>query len=105
MLAPLHLRLANVRRFLDARIIKGYAEFKNSRDHVKLVAMVKKQKLPINIRFDGHSYDIILMEKNTPNARISDFYVLECGFKDVVKAIATVQEMGTPDELISFSNA
>ena len=64
------LRLANVRRFLDARIpIKLGGEFKDPNDHQRLMEMVRRQSLPCIVREEAKtSFMIVLQEQSFKSA-------------------------------------
>jgi hypothetical protein len=88
MISSLHLRLANVRRFLDKHLPDG-GDFNNDAMYQRLLKMVREWNLPVCIRVDSQNeYEAVLVEKilfNDVNLydkeNTKDFYVLGCGFK------------------------
>lgn len=88
MLAPLHLRLANVRRFLNKYLPDG-GDFNNDLLYVRLLTMIRTQRLPVCIRVDSQNeYEAVLVERVIGDdvnlydkENTKDFYVLACGFK------------------------
>ena len=93
MLAPLHLRLANLRRFLDARIPADGGAFRNINDHKKLMDMIRQQSIPVFIRSTSNNkFDAVVMEKalqtfipSDKKAETVDWYVLNDGDFDSVE--------------------
>ncbi len=99
-LSPLHLRLANVRRFLDKRIDKDTAQFGSEKDEAKFFNMINKQKLPLVCRrHPNGKYDVVLIEKKVKvTAKNSNkWYVLGVDFPSIANAIGWIN--------ISFPNA
>lgn len=86
--ASLHLRLANIRRWLDKRLPDG-GDFNDDNDYNTLLKMVKEWQLPIAIRVDSmNEYEAVLIEKLIDNnvnvydkENTKEFYVLGCGWK------------------------
>ncbi len=86
--ASLHLRLANMRRFLDKYLPDG-GDFKDNALYERCLNMVRDWCLPICIRVDSQNeYEAVLVEKLiSDNVNVydkentKDFYVLGCGFK------------------------
>lgn len=86
--SSLHLRLANMRRFLDKYLPNG-GDFNDDALYNRCLNMVRDWSLPICIRVDSQNeYEAVLIEKllfddinNYDKENTKDFYVLGCGFK------------------------
>jgi len=80
-LAPLSLRQANLRRFLNARLTLHSSPYSvlSWKDTEKLYHMMYMQELPVVSRYDNKTrkYSIVLLEKATQMVEdTKDFYVL-----------------------------
>lgn len=83
------LRLANVRRFLNARISEKTSDFKNAKDFDGLLEMIQKQRLPVAIREDSMGQpEVVLCERNVVLSKENskEWYVLACNFPNAREA-------------------
>lgn len=86
-LAPINLRLANLRRWLDKRVpLNAVNPVLSDDDSEILTNMIKKQDIPIIVRYAGGEkpWEIVVCEKlNTPS---KDFYVFMPELPDLLTA-------------------
>lgn len=86
---PIGLRLANVRRFLDARVDKKTSQV-SPEDFDALIKMISDQLLPVAIREDSSGqFEVVLVERNVVRSKknAKEWYVLACNFNKVRQAM------------------
>ena len=85
-MAPLHLRLANLRRWLNKRTNNNNPTLLKS-DTIELYNIINNQKLILILANDSlNKWDVIIQEKVSISADITKWYIIECGFKNSQKA-------------------
>jgi hypothetical protein len=93
---PLHLRLANVRRWLDARVpLHGKDVILPENEAKTLHTMIRTQLLPIALREDGpYRMDLVLCEhpKKWTVEESRNWYVLAAGFRSAHEATHWVKK-------------
>lgn len=93
-LAPLHLRLANLRRWLDKRVpINAINPILSDEDSRILDHMIRDQDIPLIVRHNNGEkpWEIVVCEKlNTPS---KDFYVVGTELPTLYDAYTCVERL------------